>query len=234
VGIAIQRVGDARPEAQAAALTFLQRNLDPDLLRPHVHALLQLLRPYRPHSFSSSSYSSYLPSSLSARCELTVLKCLHLVPERALEPFVDEIIAAVKAVKESKDENGGLDKQQQQQQQQQTTTYLQSVQTAAVDVFGCMRTAVVLPLLEKTLMIWVFGCLCPPLLPPLHPSSTPSAPPSVRTTDTLLVRQAMNILQRVRNAEIKQACLARLATSLRGGGGATTATIPLKQGFWGP
>lgn len=219
VSIVVQRLGDIRPEAQAAALTFLQRNLDPDLLRPHVPALLQLLRPYRPHPSSSSSSpscSSSLPSSSSARCELTVLKCLHLVPERALEPFVDEIIAAVQAVKENKDEKGGLDKQQHEQQEQQQT-YLQSIQTAAVDVLGRMRTVVVLPLLEKTLMVWVFGCLSPPLLPPLPRSSPPSPPASVGTMDALVITQAMNALQRVRNAEVKQACLARLVACLRGG-----------------
>ena len=211
VSIVVQRLEDPRLEAREAALTFLQRNLDPELLRRHVPALLQLLRPSRPRSSSSSSTSSSsssFPSSSSARCELAVLKCLHLVPERALEPFVTDIVAAVQAVKEDEDEEVGLDKQQQRQQQ----PYVGSVQSAAVDVLGRMRTAVVLPLLETTLMVWVFGCLSSP--------SPPHSPlPSVGALDSVVVAHAMSKLQRVRNAEVKQACLARLVACLREGGG---------------
>jgi len=199
VSIVVQRLGDARPGAREAALTFLQRNLDPDLLRRHVPALLQHLRPSRPRSSASSSSSSFSTSLSSVRCELTVLKCLYLVPELALEPFVNEIVAAVKAVKEEEEEEekreGDNDKQQQ--------TYSQSVQSAAVDVLGRMRTAVVLPLLETTLMVWVFGAL--------------RSPPGM-VADAVVVRQAMKKLQSVRNAEVTQACLARLVARLREGG----------------
>ncbi len=171
VGTVVQGLGDARPDAQDAALAFLQGNVDPEVLRCHATALLGF---FQPRAAPSSS-----------RCELVVMQALKLVPERALEPCVGTLVAAVKKVlaragsKEADDDKA----------------YAGLVQGAALEVLGRMRTEVLLPLVE-TLSEWVFGGLG-----------------SRWTVDAVVVGQAVAALQRVRNPEIKRACLGHVVAS---------------------